>query len=50
MPDYKEMYFHLAASIADAVDILLKAQQDGESDYLQGKEKISEVREKKGID
>lgn len=27
MPDYKKMYFQLSAKIADAVDILVKAQK-----------------------
>jgi len=30
MPDYKSMYFALAAQVADAVDLLIKAQQEGE--------------------
>lgn len=34
MPDYKSMYFHLAASVADAVELLIKAQQEGESSYV----------------
>ncbi|SDI50989.1 hypothetical protein [Desulfosporosinus hippei] len=33
MPDYKEMYFQLAAKVANAVDILVEAQQQGEADY-----------------
>lgn len=33
MPDYKEMYFQLAAKVANAVDILVEAQQQGEYDY-----------------
>lgn len=32
MPDYKKMYFQLSAKIADAVDILVKAQRQGEKD------------------
>ena len=34
MPDYKDMYFQLAASVADAVDILVKALQQGEEAYI----------------
>lgn len=34
MPDYKEMYFKLAAKIADAVNILIDAQQQGEEAYI----------------
>jgi len=33
VPDYKEMYFQLAAKVANAVDILVEAQQQGEYDY-----------------
>lgn len=33
MPDYKEMYFQLAAKVANAIDILVEAQQQGESEY-----------------
>ncbi|SPF52536.1 conserved hypothetical protein [Candidatus Desulfosporosinus infrequens] len=36
MPDYKMMYFQLAAKVADAMDILLKAQQEGEAEYMDG--------------
>lgn len=35
MPDYKEMYFKLAAKVANAVDILVEAQQQGEYDYTE---------------
>lgn len=30
MPDYKAMYFKLAAKVADAVDLLIGALQAGE--------------------
>lgn len=30
MPDYKSMYYALAAQVADAIEVLIKAQQDGE--------------------
>ena len=30
MPDYRKMYFALAAKVADAIDILVAAQQAGE--------------------
>ncbi|GHV10373.1 hypothetical protein FACS1894217_15800 [Clostridia bacterium] len=36
MPDYKEMYFKLTAKVADAVDLLISAQQEGEEAYLEG--------------
>ena len=34
MPDYKEMYFHLARETEKAVRILIKAQRDCEEIYL----------------
>ncbi|MDQ7092068.1 hypothetical protein REC12_00470 [Desulfosporosinus sp. PR] len=34
MPDFKTMYFQLAAKVADAMDILLKAQQEGEAEFM----------------
>lgn len=37
MPDYKKMYFQLAASVADAVELLIKAQQQGEDGYVKDK-------------
>ena len=30
------MYFQLAAKVADALDILLKAQQEGEAEFMKG--------------
>jgi len=33
MPDYKKMYFALAARVADAMDILQAAAQEGEDTY-----------------
>ncbi|SHN69586.1 hypothetical protein [Desulfitobacterium chlororespirans] len=36
MTDYRKMYFQLAAQVADAVDILLKAQQEGEREFVDG--------------
>ena len=30
------MYFQLAANVSEAIDILLKAQQQGESDFMDG--------------
>ena len=32
--DYRTMYFKLAAKVADALDILLKAQQEGEREFM----------------
>jgi hypothetical protein len=38
------MYFQLAARIADAVDILVAAQQQGENDYIEGETPIVYLR------
>ena len=35
MPDYKKMYFQLVAKVANAVDILVDAQQQGEDDFVE---------------
>jgi len=35
MPDYKAMYFQLAAKVADAVELLTTAQQQGEDAYVE---------------
>lgn len=37
MMDYERMYFQLAAKVVDVIDILIEAQQNGESDYIEGK-------------
>ncbi|EHQ88988.1 hypothetical protein [Desulfosporosinus youngiae] len=34
MPDFETMYFQLAAKVADVLDILLKAQQEGEREFV----------------
>ena len=33
LPDYKTMYYQLAAKVADAVELLISAQQEGESQF-----------------
>lgn len=38
MPDYKSMYFQLAARTADAVELLVKAQQQCEDSYIENEE------------
>lgn len=38
MPDYKSMYFQLAARTADATEILMKAQQQGEDSYIENED------------
>lgn len=43
MPDYQKMYFQLAAKVADVVEILLKAQQEGEDTFMDGKPAIAKV-------
>ena len=35
MPDYKKRYFALAARVADAIELLTKAQQEGEDSYIE---------------
>lgn len=35
MVNYKTMYFELARRVADAIDLLIKAQQDGEEAFLE---------------
>jgi hypothetical protein len=40
MPDYKKMYFSLAAKVADAIDLLSEAQQQGENDYIEDEHEI----------
>ena len=54
MPDYKEMYFQLAAKVANAVDILVEAQQQGENDYSKEESPVISLKnsgpEEKGSD
>ncbi len=40
MPDYKKMYFQLAAKVADAVDILNRISTAGRNDYIEGETSI----------
>nr|WP_319489771.1 hypothetical protein [uncultured Caproiciproducens sp.] len=44
MPNYKKMYFELAAKTADAVELLVKAQQKGENDYIEGQLAVTELK------
>ncbi|AGA68070.1 hypothetical protein Desdi_0536 [Desulfitobacterium dichloroeliminans LMG P-21439] len=52
MPDYKKMYFQLAAKVADAMDILSKAQQEGEAEFMAGEPspgiKVIAIKEEDG--
>ena len=54
VPDYKEMYFQLAAKVANAVDILIEAQQQGEYDYTEEETPVISLKnsrsEEKGSD
>lgn len=34
MTDYKSMYFKLAGKVADAIEILVEAQREGEQSYI----------------
>lgn len=38
MPDYKSMYFKLAAKVADAVELLTDAQIEGEDAYIESED------------
>ena len=38
MPDYKSMYFKLAARVADAIELLTIAQQEAEEAYIEAEE------------
>lgn len=35
MTNYKSMYFSLAAQVANAIEILIDAQQEGENAFLE---------------
>lgn len=41
MPDYKAMYFQMAAKVADAVELLIQAQQNGENAYTEEPRKLT---------
>ena len=43
MPDYQAMYFRLAAKVADVVELLIAAQQEGEESYI-SEEQSTEYR------
>ncbi len=45
MPDYKRMYFTLAAKVSDAVNILVAAQQQGEDEYVENPPQVTPLRE-----
>jgi len=43
MPDYKTMYFALAAQVADAIDLLIAAQRNGEESAVREEEVFQPV-------
>lgn len=43
MAGHKKMYFCLAAKVADAAEILIRAQQQGEWDYMEEKKPVMEL-------
>jgi len=45
MPDYKTMYFELAAKVADVIEILIAAQQQGENRYIENEILIEKAAE-----
>jgi hypothetical protein len=47
MPDYKRMYFSLAARVSDAINILVEAQQQGEDEYVDNPPQVIPLREVK---
>lgn len=47
MPDYKRMYFTLAAKVSDAINILVAAQQQGEDEYVENPPQVTPLREVK---
>ena len=40
MSDYKKMYYQLAAKVADVIEILINAQQQGEDCYIESEDTI----------
>lgn len=48
MTDYKALYYQLAAGVADAIDLLIKAQQEAEEAYINAPD--GEVPEKAMVD
>lgn len=46
MPDYKAMYYSLAADVATAIELLIKAQQRGEESALQEESPILNICKK----
>jgi len=44
VPDYKRMYFALAAKVSDAVNILVAAQQQGEDEYVENPPQVTPLR------
>ena len=55
MADYRTMYFHLMGQVANAVELLIQAQQEGEESAMReeesglelGLKKIEDIAEEK---
>lgn len=47
MPDYRKMYFDMAAKMADAVDLLTEAMREGEEAYAKEEPPIRIVEGKR---
>jgi len=43
MPDYKEMYFKLFRATEDAINILIKAQQECEEMYISSSDPVTKL-------
>lgn len=49
MSDYKEMYFKLAGKVADAVELLVTAQQEAEEVYINASDGVDEETEGQAV-
>lgn len=49
MPDYKEMYFQLAAKVEDAIELLIEAKRKCEEEYIKDEDtgSLKELNNKK---
>ncbi|MHB1314264.1 MAG: hypothetical protein ACYCX2_02115 [Christensenellales bacterium] len=45
MPDYKEMYFQLTGRVAEIIELLIYAQQEGEEEYIDNNEPFEELKQ-----
>lgn len=44
MPDYKSLYFQLAAKVANVIDLLVEAQQQGENNFSKEETQIVSLK------